>query len=414
MKRTERGRRSAKRITASADMLKKMRGLAALMRDWMGSVSSRRRSFEEFLAKTRQIVAGTCVGLGRASLGIASAGFDLVVIDEAARCTPSELTVPMQAGRWIVLVGDHYQLEPFHELPVVVETRRRLRIPSEEIVRSDFDRAFASPYGLAAGEKLQYQYRMLPSIGALVSDVFYAGRLQHRRTSADLPLGTFPDDLAGEVVWITTDALGAAAHQKERRRKSNDRSLYNPIEANIIVDVLRKLDSFPPFMGWIGTLSEEQQPIGIICTYAAQRELIRQKIQAVGISGALQRACKIDTVDSYQGKQNLIIILSLVRNNEDGRRENGEKTIVQGFMSRGNRINVALSRAMDKLIIVGASARWPADGPMASVAARFAKLVANAEGAQLVAASQGYVAKEETSRRKAEPRSKGARTKATK
>jgi superfamily I DNA and/or RNA helicase len=51
------------------------------------------------------------VGLGRASLGLTSTPFDLVVVDEAARCTSGELAVPMQAGRWIVLVGDHLQLE---------------------------------------------------------------------------------------------------------------------------------------------------------------------------------------------------------------------------------------------------------------------------------------------------------------
>jgi len=380
---------------SSADMLKKMRNLATLMRDWMGSVSSRRRSFEEFLAKTRQIVVGTCVGLGRSSLGIASAGFDLVIIDEAARCTPSELSVPMQAGRWIVLVGDHFQLEPFHELPVILESRRRLRLSPEEIIRSDFDRAFASSYGKTAGEKLSYQYRMLPSIGALVSNVFYQGALEHRRVKAQLPEDIFPPDLSGEMVWFNTDKLGVSAFQQERRRTTGKKSLINRVEANIIVDILRKLDSSPAFISWLSGLAEGAQPIGIICTYGAQSELIRSKMHAVGISGALQRACKIETVDSYQGKQNLIVILSLVRNNADGPIEKGEKTIAQGFMARGNRINVALSRAMDKLIIVGASSRWPSGAPMAQVAAQFSKLAATEKGVRSEVASQQFVTDEE-------------------
>lgn len=109
----------------TADQVRRLRAVATIARDWMGTVSSRRRSFEEFLANTRQIVCGTCVGLGRSSLGLASARFDLVVVDEAARCTPSELAVPIQAGRWIVLVGDQQQLEPFHKPIVIRDTQRR-------------------------------------------------------------------------------------------------------------------------------------------------------------------------------------------------------------------------------------------------------------------------------------------------
>lgn len=131
-----------KHCVDSAEHVRRLRGVANLARDWMGSVTSRRRSFEEFLANTRQIVSGTCVGLGRAQLGLASARFDLVIVDEAARCTPSELAVPIQAGKWILLVGDHLQLEPFHDPAILRETQRRLKIPMKEIVRSDFERSF--------------------------------------------------------------------------------------------------------------------------------------------------------------------------------------------------------------------------------------------------------------------------------
>ena len=96
------------------------------------------------------------------------------------------------------------------------------------------------------------------------------------------------------------------------------------------------------------------------------KDLLLRKVAAAGLSPTFRDRIKIDTVDSYQGKQNLIIILSLVRNNDDGR----DGTIRQGFMSRVNRINVALSRARDRLVIVGSATRWPADGPMGSVALR--------------------------------------------
>lgn len=72
----------------------RLRAAAKIARDFVTSASTAQRSFEPFLAGTRQIVAGTCVGLGRPSLGLTSTPFDLVIVDEAARCTASELSVP--------------------------------------------------------------------------------------------------------------------------------------------------------------------------------------------------------------------------------------------------------------------------------------------------------------------------------
>lgn len=371
----------------SLEQVRKLRGVASLARDWMGSVSSRRRSFEEFLAKTRHIVCGTCVGLGRSSLGLTSAHFDLVVVDEAARCTPSELAVPMQAGRWIVLVGDHLQLEPFHEPAVIRETRRRLKLPVREVVRSDFERAFASQYGHAVGESLLVQYRMLPAIGRLVSNVFYRGKLEHGRSKPIVPDDVCPEFFRRQLCWISTDGLGEHAFQVEE--KGVGKSLSNPAEANSIVDFLRRLDEHQPFVNWLGSQEGDVKPIGIICTYAAQRELIRQKLRAVGLSGTMLTSCKIDTVDSYQGKENPIVILSLVRNNADGPAEVGQKTIAQGFLSRPNRVNVALSRAMDRLVIVGASQRWP-HGPMARLALEYQTMFEQGE-AEFVAAMKSEV-----------------------
>ena len=163
----------------------RLRTAAKVARDFVTSASTAQRSFEPFLAGTRQIVAGTCVGLGRPSLGLTSTPFDLVIVDEAARCTASELSVPLQAGRWIILVGDQAQLEPLHKPEVVRQVASRTVVPKGEIIRSDFDRVFATAYGAAAGRKLKTQYRMLPAIGRLVSDTFYPDiNLEHGR---DIP-----------------------------------------------------------------------------------------------------------------------------------------------------------------------------------------------------------------------------------
>lgn len=95
----------------------------------------------------------------------------------------------------------------------------------------------------------------------------------------------------------------------------------------------------------------------------------------------LLRHVKVDTVDSYQGKENPIVILSLVRNNADGPPQSGAATVREGFLSRSNRINVSISRAMDRLVIVGSNARWPRGGPMHRLAGNFAKALGSAEAA---------------------------------
>ena len=133
--------RLGKSDRASPDKIARFRELSGIARDFVGSVSTAQRSFETFLAGTRQIVTGTCVGLGRSSLGLTTTPFDLVIVDEAARCTASALSVPIQAGRWVVLVGDHAQLEPQHKADLVAQVADEVKTTKREVLRSDFERA---------------------------------------------------------------------------------------------------------------------------------------------------------------------------------------------------------------------------------------------------------------------------------
>lgn len=350
----------------SKDQVRRLLDLNELARDWLNSVNSRQRNFESFLVGTRQIVCGTCVGLGRAGLMPPPGSFDLVVIDEAARCTAGELAIPMQAGRWVVLVGDQAQLEPYHEPGVIEETARRLQLAPAAARQSDFERAFGSPFGRRAGRTLRTQYRMLPPIGQLVSACFYEGKLDHGRTTSGIPSSCLPPVLAAPVMWLDTSRMGEEAFQRAGGKER--RSLRNEAEALAVVELLRRLDGHEPFRAWLGAQPAASPPIGIICMYAAQRDLLRERLAATPLSAQLRQGWRIGTVDSYQGKENRVVILSLVRNNDQGPWEAGVPTIKEGFMARANRINVAISRAMDQLVIVGSQHRWPEGGPMARVA----------------------------------------------
>jgi hypothetical protein len=359
--------------SSNPDAVARFRAATQLARDFIGAVSTQERSFETFLAGTRQIVAGTCVGLGRSSLGLTSTPFDLVVVDEAARCTASELTVPLQSGRWIVLVGDQAQLEPVHKKEVVDTVAIQTQISRKEIKRSDFERVFASDYGAEAGRQLTQQYRMLAPIGRIVSAAFYTKALSHERSKPEIDPSCLPESLRNVVTWISTDASAERGHQ--RRDPMGTPSLINPLEADIIVDLLKRWDAHPPFRTYQEMHNLPRQPIGVICMYAAQRDLLRNKMRISGFSEAMKSAVMIGTVDSYQGKENPIVVLSLVRNNDEGAKQSGRETIRQGFMVRPNRVNVAFSRAMDRLVVVGARAGWPSGGPMHRAATAFAREV---------------------------------------
>lgn len=360
----------AGRNKCSLDNVAKFRAVARLTRDIIGSVSTAERSFETFLAGTRQIVAGTCVGLGRSSLGLTSTVFDLVVIDEAARSTASELAVPMQAGRWVVLVGDQEQLEPRFKENVVSTVVDATGFAANEIVKSDFERVFESPLGKQIGRRITTQYRMLPPIGRVVSSAFYDGDLEPGRETPKINPEVFPDSLKHPLTWVYTDELKKESYQKPEVGKSR-KSLTNPKEIELIMGMILEWDKCIRFVQWLEGRENPDHAIGVICTYGAQASALRNKLRVAGLSNVMRHAIKIDTVDSYQGKENLIVILSLVRNNADGSLVEGEPSIRPGFMGRPNRINVAVSRAMDRLIIVGAKQRWASGGPMANLIEKF-------------------------------------------
>lgn len=190
--------------------LTKARHLIELSREWSASLASPHRNFEEFLAKTRTIVTATCVGVGQTKIRMEKSSYDWVIVDEAARCTPGELAVPIQLGRRVLLVGDHRQLLPMTERAVVKGLLAEMpETPRVEFERSDFESAYLSRYGRDNGRTLTEQYRMAPEICDLVSKVFYEPHGVKLLTSDDREADptftrSFSTPLATPVTWIDT------------------------------------------------------------------------------------------------------------------------------------------------------------------------------------------------------------------
>ena len=205
---------------------------------------------------------------------------------------------------------------------------------------------------------------MAPGICALVSESFYKSRGRELKQGRGTAPGYFeflPQHLSSDVIWVDTSVNGSEAYEKDAANPRK-KECSNPFEAKIVLDVLRDILQSERFIDQLGADSNQaDQPIGVIAMYAAQvKEIERQLARAEWI-GPARALVKVDTVDSYQGKENKIVILYLVRNNPVRR---------QGFLKSPNRLNVAMSRAMDRLIVVGAVEMWSGrnDGsPLTSV-----------------------------------------------
>jgi serine/threonine protein kinase/tRNA A37 threonylcarbamoyladenosine biosynthesis protein TsaE len=332
---------------------KKANALIKISIDMLDVLETERVNYDEFFARSRQLVTGTCVGIGQWHVGVAENQYDWVIIDEAARSIASELAIAMQSGKRVLLVGDHKQLPPLYSEPHKKALARKLGLASHDVdfdtfLQSDFERAFNSQSGSKIGATLLTQYRMAEPIGNMVSYAFYDTKLVNgERKIPDIYVDV-PASLKSTVAWVDTSSIKGAAHQKPTKGSS----IFNRFEAEKIIELLTDISKNQNFVKSLSSVVKENEPaIGVICMYAEQKKYILQKFKEKVWEDDFKALVNIDTVDSYQGKENRIIIVSVTRQIKD---------LSPGFLRSPNRINVALSRAMDRLVIVGATEMWRA------------------------------------------------------
>lgn len=322
--------------------LQRLNNLITISQDWIDVLGSGAANYDKFLVKTSQLVCGTLVGIGAGALHIEEMEFDWVIVDEAGRAQASELMIAMQCGRRVLLVGDHKQLAPMYEKKHLRAVARKLQIDEREVVKTDFERAFMVNDGIA----LDTQYRMIEPIGKIVSHCFYDNKLNSFRKKADAWCDELPYPLNKPVSWIDSGSGERAVLEDEPQKGK----FVNKHEVAVCLHLLRQL-ARPEHMKNLNAKRTPMspQPIGVITMYRGQKRLIEEELSRAEWAAPLRDAVRIDTVDSYQGSENSILILSLVRNNDKG---------LQGFLVDQSRINVALSRAKDRLVIIGSQRMW--------------------------------------------------------
>lgn len=239
---------------------------------------------------------------------IAKTKFDVTIIDEASQATIPSILIPIAKARRFILAGDHKQLPPTIISAKAGDLEKTL---FEELIK-----IYPSKSQL-----LNVQYRMNKLLMKFPNKEFYNNGLKSDTSVDEIKI----DDLLNSnnheeaLLFINTSNVdnNREAHLKDSK------SIMNRLESEIAVRIAKDyLDA---------GISEED--IGIIIPYADQVKVIQEKTPV-----------EVKTVDGFQGREKEIIIISTVRSNDDGN---------IGFLKDLRRLNVAITRAKRKLIIVG-------------------------------------------------------------
>lgn len=262
----------------------------------------------------------TCTLVGSVNRYLEGKKFETVVIDEAAQALEPATWIPIAKAGKVVLSGDPFQLPP--TVKSVEASKSGL---STTLIEKCLNR-------LPEVSLLKVQYRMHQAIMGFSNREFYSNELQ-----ADDSVAGHTIDLPDNAPLVFIDTAGCSFDEKQN---PETQSLYNPGEFDIL---RRHLDAMlAPAQGH----TEVLPGIGIISPYREQVKYIREQLEKdPEIPEGLD--LDIDTIDSFQGQERDVIYISLVRSND--------KSEI-GFLADYRRMNVAMTRARKKLVVIGDSA----------------------------------------------------------
>ena len=261
-----------------------------------------------------------CTLVGSANRLLQGMKFGTLFIDEAAQALEAACWIPIRKVSRVVLAGDHCQLPP--TVKSVAAKRAGLdKTLMERIVEN-------KPEVVTL---LKMQYRMNDQIMHFSSEWFYHGQVESAPSVSNR--GILDYDLP--IMWVDTSDIDA---REEFVGETFGR--INKTEAELTLAVLQH------YFEKIGRqrILDEQVDVGIISPYRAQVQYLRQLIRKREFFKPYRHLISVNTVDGFQGQERDVILISLVRANDDGQ---------IGFLSDLRRMNVAITRARMKLIILG-------------------------------------------------------------
>ena len=305
--------------------------------------------------------------------------FDLVIVEEAGKCYPSELLHALCLGRKVLMIGDQRQLPPYQER----QTREALKAWHDTIEQARHDgrhhatmserfgalyrelvalvkhqgpltpeqHAWLRPFEylfdrLPTRHRIEEQFRMERPLSDLVGSVFYGRPFVHRKDELvqrgllpARPLeDVLPPALDVPLLWLDTPHATEVPEATEDDRKQGVRD--NRYEHDVLLRYLGQLRPGSPI------------DMVILTPYNAQKRLLLDSTDLRALCTRLTDTPfeqVIRTTDEYQGREAELCVLSLVRNNSQGAR-------AWGFMTEPERLNVMFSRARYRQVVIGCSA----------------------------------------------------------
>ncbi|MBD2235385.1 DNA helicase [Aulosira sp. FACHB-113] len=312
-----------------------------LVSDWITKLhhptEQDRKELQRIYLDNANVIGITCSQSASRDFSEEFKSFDVVIIDEVSKCTPPELLIPALKAKKLILVGDHRQLPPMLDTNTLEEiaeelgsTREEISYLEESLFKSLFEQAQESIKVM-----LNTQYRMHPMIMGAINQ-FYDNQLKCGLENPDKQRAhNFTNSIIQDnkhIVWVKTPI------QQGFKEQVDGTSFVNIKE----VDIIEKLcDQFEQIWSSKVKKGQPRKEIGIITFYGRQIKLIEDRID---IRRYPSLHIRTGTVDRFQGMERQIIIVSMVRNNGQGK---------VGFAKKPERVNVAFSRAQELLVIVG-------------------------------------------------------------
>jgi len=322
---------TADETRASLTTVRRVRGQAEAalheLRAW-GMLLEQPGAAADVLIETADVIAATAVGVnsGRDGARTAELEFDVAIVDEAGQAQLTDLIVPLSRARTIILVGDHQQLPPYLDDDLLRRCKEK-GIDTAWLEKSVFEHLW-DRLPESHRTHLDVQFRMPEVIAGFLGRVFYHGDL----TSAAAKQGGGPVCSLFQSAVVLVDTSDAA----DRSETALSPGFLNRCEARLVAEIVARLPS----------RYRTGEGLGVIAPSSAQVTTARQAVaDALGLAGRDPWLVdNIATVDSFQGQERDVILVSLTRSNAEG---------AVGFLCDLKRLNVTLSRAREQLVIIG-------------------------------------------------------------
>lgn len=315
----------------------------------------------EALMLEAQLVGCTCLSVNSHVL-FRKRRFDYCIVDEATQTTEPVVLGALRCADTFVLVGDHYQLPP-----LVASAQAR-----KDGMDVSLFRRLSEAHPVAV-QQLSFQYRMNADIMCVANRLVYGGKLKCgscRVASNHLclrgvdalvkqqrawPLTVLSDGKG--VVFLDTDTLDGTSESVAGAANPNGRAgrrrMENVVEARLVVGLVEVLVR--------GGVRPDE--VAVISPFRSQVALISHELTAAVAGAGASRfaAVEVSTIDKYQGKDKDVVVVSFVRSNAEHH--------VGELLTDWRRINVALTRARQKLVLVGSLRTLSGGSPLFSVLA---------------------------------------------